>query len=112
MEQHKATAYMVNTGWNGTGKRISIKDTRAIIDAILEGSIENAVTKVIPIFNFEVPTVLHDVNPAILDPRDTYANASEWNEKATNLAGLFIKNFVQYTDNEEGQNLVKSGPQL
>jgi phosphoenolpyruvate carboxykinase (ATP) len=112
MEEHKASAYMVNTGWNGTGKRISIKDTRAIIDAILDGSIENAATKIIPIFNFEVPTALHDVNPAILDPRDTYANASEWNEKATNLAGLFIKNFVQYTDNEEGQNLVKSGPQL
>jgi len=112
MEEHKASAYMVNTGWNGTGKRISIKDTRAIIDAILDGSIENTATKIIPIFNFEVPTALHDVNPAILDPRDTYANASEWNEKATNLAGLFIKNFVQYTDNEEGQNLVKSGPQL
>ena len=112
MEQHNATAYMVNTGWNGTGKRISIKDTRAIIDAILDGSIEKAETKTIPIFNFEVPTALHDVNPAILDPRDTYANASEWNEKATNLAGLFIKNFVQYTDNSEGQNLVKAGPQL
>ncbi len=112
MEQHKATAYMVNTGWNGTGKRISIKDTRAIIDAILDGSIEKAASKVIPIFNFEVPTVLHDVNPAILDPRDTYSSVAEWNEKATNLAGLFIKNFVQYTDNEEGQNLVKSGPQL
>lgn len=112
MEQHNATAYMVNTGWNGTGKRISIKDTRAIIDAILDGSIEKAETKIIPTFNFEVPTALHDVNPAILDPRDTYANASEWNEKAANLASLFIKNFVQYTDNSEGQNLVKAGPQL
>jgi len=112
MEEHKATAYMVNTGWNGTGKRISIKDTRAIIDAILDGSIEKAASKVIPVFNFEVPTALHDVNPAILDPRDTYSTVAEWNEKATNLAGLFIKNFVQYTDNEEGQNLVKSGPQL
>lgn len=112
MEQHNATAYMVNTGWNGTGKRISIKDTRAIIDAILDGSIEKAETKVIPVFNFEVPTALHDVDSNILDPRNTYANAEEWNAKATNLAGLFIKNFVQYTDNEEGQNLVKSGPQL
>ncbi len=112
MEEHKATAYMVNTGWNGTGKRISIKDTRAIIDAILDGSIEKAASKVIPVFNFEVPTALHDVNPTILDPRDTYSTVAEWNEKATNLAGLFIKNFVQYTDNEEGQNLVKSGPQL
>lgn len=112
MEQHKATAYMVNTGWNGTGKRISIKDTRAIIDAILDGSIEKADTKMIPVFNFEVPTALHDVNPAILDPRDTYENASEWQSKAEDLAGRFIKNFVQYTDNEEGQNLVKAGPQL
>jgi hypothetical protein len=112
MEQHKATAYMVNTGWNGTGKRISIKDTRAIIDAILDGSIEKAETKMIPTLNFEVPTALHDVDSAILDPRDTYADASEWQTKAEDLAGRFIKNFVQYTDNEEGQNLVKSGPQV
>lgn len=112
MEQHHATAYMVNTGWNGTGKRISIKDTRAIIDAILDGSIENAATTVIPVFNFEVPTALHDVNPSILDPRNTYENPTDWTNKATNLAGLFIKNFVQYTDNDEGQNLVKSGPHL
>lgn len=112
MEQHNATAYMVNTGWNGTGKRISIKDTRAIIDAILDGSIEKAETKVIPTFNFEVPTSLHDVNSAILDPRDTYADVSEWETKATDLAGRFIKNFVQYSDNAEGQNLVNAGPQL
>jgi phosphoenolpyruvate carboxykinase (ATP) len=112
MEQHNATAYMVNTGWNGTGKRISIKDTRAIIDAILDGSIEKAGTKTIPTFNFVVPTSLHNVNPAILDPRDTYENVADWNEKATDLASRFIKNFVQYTDNSEGQNLVKAGPQL
>ncbi|MEY2921699.1 MAG: Phosphoenolpyruvate carboxykinase, partial [Bacteroidota bacterium] len=112
MEQHQATAYMVNTGWNGSGKRISIKDTRAIIDAILDGSIEKAETKTIPVFNFVVPTALHDVNPAILDPRDTYADANEWSVKAEDLAGRFIKNFVQYTDNQEGQNLVKAGPQL
>ena len=112
MEAHNATAYMVNTGWNGTGKRISIKDTRAIIDAILDGSIEKATTKVVPIFNFEVPTALHDVNSAILDPRDTYADATEWETKATDLASRFIKNFVQYTDNEEGKSLVAAGPQL
>ncbi len=112
MEQHNATAYMVNTGWNGTGKRISIKDTRAIIDAILDGSIESAGTKTIPVFNFVVPTSLHDVNSAILDPRDTYADASEWQNKAEDLAARFIKNFAQYTDNTEGQNLVKAGPQL
>ena len=112
MEQHKATAYMVNTGWNGTGKRISIKDTRAIIDAILDGSIEKAETKIIPIFNFEVPTALHDVDTNILDPRNTYANVEDWTVKAQDLAGRFIKNFVQYTDNEEGKNLVNSGPKL
>ena len=112
MEQHKATAYMVNTGWNGTGKRISIKDTRAIIDAILDGSIEKAETKVVPVFNFEVPMALHDVNPVILDPRDTYTDAAEWQTKAEDLASRFIKNFVQYTDNEEGKKLVTAGPQL
>lgn len=112
MDAHNATAYMVNTGWNGSGKRISIKDTRAIIDAILDGSIENAPTKMIPIFNFEVPTDLHDVNAAILDPRDTYADAQEWETKAQDLASRFIKNFVQYTDNEEGTRLVMAGPQL
>lgn len=112
MEQHNASAYMVNTGWNGTGKRISIKDTRAIIDAILDGSIEKATTKVIPVFNFEVPTALHDVNPAILDPRATYETQGEWETKATDLASRFIKNFVQYTDNEEGKNLVAAGPQI
>ncbi len=112
MEQHNATAYMVNTGWNGTGKRISIKDTRAIIDAILEGSIEKAETKIIPVFNFEVPTALQNVNPSILDPRDTYADATQWQTKADDLASRFVKNFVQYTDNEEGKNLVAAGPQL
>jgi phosphoenolpyruvate carboxykinase (ATP) len=112
MEENNATAYMVNTGWNGTGKRISIKDTRAIIDAILDGSIEKAETKTIPVFNLAVPTSLHDVNPAILDPRDTYENVADWNTKATDLASRFIKNFAQYTDNEQGQSLVKAGPQV
>lgn len=112
MEQNHAKAYMVNTGWNGSGKRISIKDTRAIIDAILDGSIEQATTKTVPIFNLEVPTSLHDVNAEILDPRDTYENKEDWTTKATHLASLFIKNFEQYTDNAEGQNLVKAGPQL
>lgn len=112
MEQHGAEAYLVNTGWNGTGKRISIKDTRGIIDAILDGSIEKAETKVIPVFNLEVPTALPGVDPKILDPRDTYANANDWDVKAKELAGLFIKNFELYTDNEEGKALVAAGPQL
>ena len=112
MEANGAEAYLVNTGWNGSGKRISIKDTRGIINAILDGSIEKAETKIIPIFNLEVPTSLPGVQTEILDPRDTYENAEEWSEKATKLAGLFIKNFVKYTDNEEGKALVTSGPQI
>ena len=112
MEKSGAKAYLVNTGWNGTGKRISIKDTRGIIDAILDGSVLKAPTKMIPIFNFEVPTELPGVDPAILDPRDTYADAAEWNAKAEDLAGRFIKNFVKYETNEAGKALVAAGPQL
>ena len=112
MEASGAKAYLVNTGWNGTGKRISIKDTRGIIDAILDGSINKAETKVIPYFNFEVPTSLPGVNPAILDPRDTYADAAEWEAKAKDLAARFVKNFDKYTGNEAGKALVKAGPQL
>ncbi len=112
MEANGAKAYLVNTGWNGTGKRITIKDTRGIIDAILSGDINKAPTKTIPMFNLEVPTELPGVNPAILDPRDTYADASVWEEKAKDLAGRFIKNFVKYTGNDEGKSLVAAGPQL
>lgn len=112
MEANNAEAYLVNTGWNGTGKRISIQDTRGIIDAILNGSIEKAETKVIPTFNLEVPTALPNVDSKILDPRDTYSDVKEWEGKAGELAGLFIKNFEKYTDNKEGKALVAAGPQL
>ncbi len=112
MEKSGAKAYLVNTGWNGSGKRISIKDTRGIIDAILNGDILNAPTKKIPFFNFEVPTELPGVDPKILDPRDTYANASEWEEKAKDLAQRFIKNFAKYEGNDAGKALVPAGPQL
>ena len=112
MKQSGAKAYLVNTGWNGTGKRISIKDTRGIIDAILNHSIDEAPTKKIPYFNFTVPTQLEGVDPAILDPRDTYANPAEWEEKAKDLAGRFIKNFVKYEGNEAGKKLVDAGPKL
>ena len=112
MEANGAKAYLVNTGWNGTGKRISIKDTRGIIDAILNGDIANAPTKTIPYFNIEVPTELPGVDTNILDPRDTYADASEWDEKAKDLAGRFIKNFAKYESNEAGKALVSAGPQL
>ena len=112
MEQSGAKAYLVNTGWNGTGKRISIKDTRGIIDAILDGSILKSETKMIPYFNFEVPTSLPGVDPKILDPRDTYKDAADWDAKAKDLAGRFIKNFVKYESNEAGKALVAAGPQL
>ncbi len=112
MEKSGAKAYLVNTGWNGTGKRISIPDTRGIIDAILDGSILKAETKKIPMFDFEVPTALPNVNPAILDPRDTYECACQWEEKAKDLAARFIKNFSKYTTNEAGKALVAAGPQL
>ena len=112
MQMSGAKAYLVNTGWNGTGKRISIPDTRGIIDAILDGSILKAETKKIPMFDFEVPTALPNVNPAILDPRDTYDCACKWEEKAKDLAGRFIKNFEKYTTNEAGKALVAAGPKL
>ena len=110
MKLSGAKAYLVNTGWNGTGKRISIKDTRGIIDAILDGSINKADTKKIPVFGFEVPTSLPGVDPKILDPRDTYANPADWDAKAADLASRFVKNFVKYESNDAGKALVKAGP--
>ncbi len=112
MEANGSKAYLVNTGWNGTGKRISIKDTRGIIDAILDGSIDNAPTKKIPYFDFEVPTQLNGVDSAILDPRDTYTDANEWEKKAKDLAERFIKNFKKFEGNEAGKALVAAGPKL
>ena len=112
MQASGAKAYLVNTGWNGTGKRISIRDTRGIIDDILNGEILKAPTKKLPIFDFEIPTELPGVDPKILDPRDTYANAEEWTKKAEDLAARFIKNFKKYENNEAGKALVAAGPQL
>lgn len=112
MSEHNANAYLVNTGWNGTGKRISIKDTRAIIDAILDGSIENAETVYIPILNLKAPKKLPNVSEQILDPRNTYSNISDWEKIAHELAAKYIKNFEQFCDTEKGKELVKSGPQL
>ena len=111
MQKSGAKAYLVNTGWNGTGKRISIRDTRGIIDAILNGDINNAPTKKIPYFNFEVPTELNGVDSAILDPRDTYSDPAVWEEKAKDLADRFIKNFAKYEGNEAGKALVSAGPE-
>ena len=112
MKKSGAKAYLVNTGWNGSGKRISIRDTRGIIDAILNHSIDEAPTKKIPYFNFEVPTKLEGVDPAILEPRDTNKDAKEWDVKALDPAGRFIENFTKYESHRVGKALVKAGPQL
>jgi len=112
MKEHGAKAYLVNTGWNGTGKRISLKDTRAIIDAIIDGSIDQAEKTIIPIMNLEIPTALPNVTDGILDPRATYAHVSDWEAKARDLGARYIKNFEQYCDTKEGQRLVAAGPQL
>ncbi|WP_321334341.1 phosphoenolpyruvate carboxykinase (ATP) [uncultured Bacteroides sp.] len=112
MDKSGAKAYLVNTGWNGSGKRISIKDTRGIIDAILDGSIDKAPSKSMPYFDFVVPTELPGVDSKILDPRDTYTSAAQWDEKAKDLSARFIKNFSKFTGNEAGKALVAAGPKL
>jgi phosphoenolpyruvate carboxykinase (ATP) len=112
MDKHGAKAFLVNTGWNGTGKRISIKDTRAIIDAIIDGSIDKTQTRHIPILNLTVPVKLNNVSEGILDPRDTYSQKADWESKAKNLSARYIKNFEQYTDTHAARVLIKSGPQL
>ena len=112
MKEHGAKAYLVNTGWNGTGKRISLKNTRAIIDAIIDGSIENVETIKVPVLNLIAPKTLNGVDTEILDPRATYANVSDWESKAKTLAAKYIKNFEQYCDTEAGKALIPSGPQL
>ena len=112
MASSGATAYLVNTGWNGSGDRISIKATRAIIDAILDGSIDTATTTTIPMFNLSIPTELPGVDTQLLDPRKTYDNEDQWTAEAEKLARLFIENFVQYTDTDSGRELVSAGPEL
>ncbi|MBQ6478760.1 MAG: phosphoenolpyruvate carboxykinase (ATP) [Erysipelotrichaceae bacterium] len=112
MKMSNAKAYLVNTGWNGTGKRISIKDTRGIIDAILNGAINKSETKKIPYFDLEIPVRLEGVDTGILDPRDTYSDPEEWDRKAKDLASRFIKNFYKYEDSEAGKKLKKAGPEL
>lgn len=112
MAQHGARAYLVNTGWNGSGQRISIKATRAIIDAILDGSIDKAQTQEVPVFGLSVPTDLPGVDSALLDPRSSYDDPSQWQVNAENLAALFVENFAQYTDTDSGRALLAAGPQL
>jgi len=112
MKQSNSSAYLVNTGWDGNGKRISIKATRAIIDSILDGAIDRVECNTLPIFNLVVPATLPGVDSQILDPRSSYQSVEEWQAKAENLASLFIENFVQYTDTEQGRGLVNAGPKL
>ena len=112
MEAHDATAYLVNTGWNGSGQRISIKATRAIIDAILDGSIDKADTKTLPYFGLHVPQDVAGVDATILNPQDTYADPAQWESKAKDLADRFMTNFAKFTDTEEGKALVAAGPSL
>jgi phosphoenolpyruvate carboxykinase (ATP) len=112
MQAVGAEAYLVNTGWNGTGKRISIKDTRAIIDGILDGSIDHAETQQLPLFNLTVPKSMSGVDDSILDPRDTYQDKTEWDTKAEDLAARFVDNFEKFTDTDNGKSLVSAGPQL
>ena len=112
MASSGATAYLVNTGWNGSGERISIQATRAIIDAILDGSIDTATTTTIPMFNLRIPTALPGVETQLLDPRKTYDNEDQWTTEAEKLARLFIDNFIQYTDTDSGLDLVSAGPEI
>jgi len=112
MKKHNAKAYLVNTGWNGTGKRISLKNTRAIIDAIIDGSIENVETVNIPVLNLVAPKTLNGVDAGLLDPRDTYATEADWTSKAKQLAVKYITNFEQYCDNADAIAMKAAGPQL
>src|SRR5690606_31704008 len=112
MQKVGAHAYLVNTGWNGTGKRISIKATRAIIDAILSGELARAETQTLPYFQLSIPRSLTGVDSEILDPRKTYQDSNEWDRKARKLASMFRDNFVQFTDTDSGRDLVAAGPLL
>jgi len=112
MKSVKSDVFLVNTGWNGEGERISLKNTRLIIDAILNNELDDVSTKNIPIFNLEVPLKVNNVPPKLLDPRSTWISDEEWNKKAKELAQLFINNFQKFCDNEHGKSLLKAGPQL
>ena len=112
MEAAGAQAYLVNTGWNGSGKRISLKDTRAIINAILAGELDEVETDTLPVFNLQMPKELPQVDSAILDPRRSWPTEAAWQQAAQDLAQRFITNFEKYTDNDAGKALVQAGPQL
>lgn len=112
MQAAGAEAWLVNTGWNGSGKRMSLKDTRAIINAILSGEIAQAQTSTLPIFNLEMPDSLPGVDSKLLDPRNSYTSEAAWEDKAHSLAQRFITNFDKFTDTPAGEALVQAGPKL
>lgn len=112
MQDAGAEAWLVNTGWNGTGKRISLKDTRAIINAILSGELAQAETQTLPIFNLEMPIAVAGIDAHLLDPRNTWEDPSQWENRALDLAQRFINNFEKYTDTPAGAALVSAGPQI
>jgi len=116
MEMNGSQAYLVNTGWiggkYGVGKRIDLPSTRAIINAILDGSIEKSEFETLPIFNLQVPKSLNGVESKMLNPRHAWASEAEYDETAKGLAAKFIKNFENFTDNEAGKKLIAAGPQL
>ncbi|MFT5084127.1 MAG: phosphoenolpyruvate carboxykinase (ATP), partial [Lentisphaeria bacterium] len=112
MKASNAKAYLVNTGWNGSGKRISLQATRAIIDAIMDGSLDDVETDILPFFNLRMPVHVNGVDDVLLNPINSYADVSEWDKRAKNLAELFIENFAKFSDTEHGVLLENSGPVL
>ncbi len=112
MQAAGARAYLVNTGWNGRGARIRLQDSRAIVNAILAGEFERAATDTLPIFHLQIPRALPGVESALLDPRNSYPEAAQWQIKAEHLAALFIDNFKQYQDHEAARRLTAAGPVL
>lgn len=114
IDEHKAEAYLVNTGWTGgaygIGKRINLPATRAIIDAILDGSIEQAPFENYPIFNFQIPTQLNGVDSAILNPRNTWTDKAAYDDSAKKLAEKFINNFKRFVATPSGKAVEAAGP--
>ncbi|AXU97174.1 phosphoenolpyruvate carboxykinase (ATP) [Erwinia persicina] len=111
MAETQAEAWLVNTGWNGKGERLSLKDTRNIINAILNGTIAQNDTR-LPIFELMIPAQVPGVADALLDPRNGWESAEQWQQAAEKLARLFIDNFAQYTRTEDGARIAQAGPTL
>ena len=112
MHDAGAKAYLINTGWNGQGKRISLANTRALINAIFDGELDDAETETLPIFNLQMPKALAGLDSSVLDPRSSYEDPAEWEKRARHLGGLFVDNFEKFTDTDAGKALVAAGPQI